>query len=415
MAAVNNAGSTPSAYWTFTNGTATPTPPAAPALTSPTNGATVNGTSLTFQWAASSGATGYQLTVLKVSDNSVLIDQSLGNVLASVQTGFPNNGTQYKWAVAAVNSAGSTPSAYCTFTNGTTGPTPPPAPVLTSPVNDVTVSGTAINFRWAASSGATGYWLTVMKVNDDSIVINKSVGNALSYTQSGFPNDGTQYKWGVAAGNSTGWTGSAYCAFTNGTAGPTPPTAPTLTSPLDEATVNGTSLTFQWAASSGATGYWLSVIRLCDNSVLVNRSLGNVLSATQSGFPNDGTEYKWAVAAGNSLGWTTSVWQTFLSGTVTTPPAAPAVISPAGGITVNGPSLDFRWTASSGSTGFRVTIIKVSDNSVMVDKYVGNVLRFTQYGFAEDGSQYRWAVAAGNSAGWTSSAWQTFISGSSSD
>ena len=122
-----------------------------------------------------------------------------------------------------------------------------------------TVTGTSVTFQWAASSGATNYWLAVVKVSDNSVLINKPVGNVTSDTESGFPNNGTQYRWVVAAGNSAGW-GSASTArtFTNGPV-VTIPAAPSLTSPADGAVVSGTSVTFQWAASSGATSYWLVV------------------------------------------------------------------------------------------------------------------------------------------------------------
>ena len=390
-----------------------PAPPSAPILTLPLSGATVSGSSINFQWASSSGAVGYWLTVIKVSDNSVLINKSVGNILSTTQAGFPNNGTLYKWAVAAGNNIGWTASVWSTFTSGANVPTPPAATPLTSPLSGATVSGSSINFQWEASSGATSYQLTVINVSNNSVLINQNLGNVLSTIQSGFPNNGTLYKWTVAAVNASGSTSSAYWTFTNGSATPTTPVTPMLTSPVSGATISGTSVNFQWAASAGATGYQLSVIKVNDNSVLINKSVGNVLSTIQAGFPNNGTQYKWAVAAVNSAGSTASAYWTFTNGVATTvSPDAPALISPAGGRTVNGVSLDFRWTASAGTTNFRVTIIKVSDNSVMVDRTVGNVLRFTHYGFANDGSQYKWAVAATNGAGWTTSTWQTFISGS---
>jgi subtilisin family serine protease len=403
VAAGNSAGwSSASTARTFTNGSVV-TIPSAPSLTSPTDGATVSGTSVTFQWNASSGATNYWLVVQKVSDNSILINKAVGNVTSSVESGFPNDGTQYRWLAAAGNSAGwGSASATRTFTNGTA-VTIPSAPSLTSPVDGATVSGTSVTFQWAASSGATNYWLVVQKVSDNSVLINKAVGNVTTDAESGFPNDGTQYRWLAAAGNSAGW-GSASTArtFTNGTAVTIPP-APSLTSPAEGATVTGTSVTFQWAASSGATNYWLAVLKASDNSVLINKAVGNVTSDVESGFPNNGTQYRWVVAAGNSAGWgSASTARTFTSGTAVTIPSAPSLTSPADGATVSGTSVTFQWAASSGATNYWLAVVKVSDNSVLINKAVGNVTSDSEAGFPNNGTQYRWVVAAGNSAGWGS-------------
>jgi len=249
---------------------------------------------------------------VKSSDNSVIVNKAVGNVTSDTETGFPNDGTAYRWVVAAGNSAGwSSASAARTFTNGTV--TIPSAPSLTSPADGATVSGTSVTFQWAASSGATNYWLAVVKASDNTVIVNKAVGNVTSDTEAGFLNNGTLYRWVVAAGNNTGWgNASTVRTFINGTA---VPPAPSLTSPGDGATVSGTSVTFQWAASSGATNYWLAVVKSSDNSVIVNKAVGNVTSDIEAGFPNNGTQYRWVVAAGNSAGWgSASATRTFTNG-----------------------------------------------------------------------------------------------------
>jgi alpha-tubulin suppressor-like RCC1 family protein len=398
LAAGNSAGwSSVSTVRTFTNASAV-TIPTAPSLTSPADGATVTGSSVTFQWSASSGATNYWLVVQKSSDNSVLINKAVGNVTSDAEAGFLNDGTAYKWVVAAGNSAGwGSASTIRTFTNGTV--SVPAAPSLTSPADGASVSGTSVTFQWAASSGATNYWLAVFKSSDNSVIINKAVGNVLFDVESGFPNNGTEYKWVVAAGNSAGWgSASTMRTFTNGTV--SVPAAPSLTSPADGASVTGTSVTFQWAASSGATNYWLAVLKASDNSVIINKAVGNVTSDVESGFPNNGTQYKWIVAAGNSSGWgNASTLRSFTNGTISVP-AAPSLTSPADGAKVTGTSVTFQWTASNGATNYWLAVVKASDNSVIINRAVGNVTSDTETGFPNNGTQYKWVVAAGNSAGW---------------
>ena len=106
----------------------------------------------------------------------------------------------------------------CSLFGGGTEPTPTPippssvlsAPTLVSPNNGATVYGTSITFQWNASPGATSYFLRVSNsaypnLDHETSFISKNVGNVLQYTASGFPDDGTDYIWGVWSGTSNGW------------------------------------------------------------------------------------------------------------------------------------------------------------------------------------------------------------------
>jgi hypothetical protein len=283
----------------------------------------------------------------------------------------------------------------------------PPVPTLVSPGDGATVSGNSINFQWSVSSGATNYWLAVLKSSDNSVVINKAVGNVTTAVETGFPNDGTAYKWVVAAGNSAGWSGSSTVRmFINGTL--TPPSPPNLISPADGVTMSGSSVTFQWSVSSGATNYWLAVFRASDGSVIVNKALGNVTSDMETGFPNNGTKYVWTVAAGNTAGWSAASWKHFTNGTLT-PPPPPIMMYPTDGAMTSGTSVTFQWSPSSGATNYWLAVRKVSDGSVIINKALGNVNVDTETGFLSNGTEYLWTVAAGNTGGWSIGAtWKHF-------
>ncbi len=87
------------------------TPPAAPVLTSPANGATAVASPVTLSWQASSGATSYNVYFGTTSTPPLATQASA----TSYNPGALSPGTTYYWSVAAVNSAGSTPSATWSF------------------------------------------------------------------------------------------------------------------------------------------------------------------------------------------------------------------------------------------------------------------------------------------------------------
>lgn len=92
------------------------------------------------------------------------------------------------------------------------------------------------------------------------------------------------------------------CELFEGETTPIGPLSPTLSSPIDGATIDGNSITFQWQASEGANEYALLVSTDRDfpeNNIFFGRSVGDVTQYTLSGFPDIGTVYYWGVRAGN--------------------------------------------------------------------------------------------------------------------
>jgi len=355
-----NGGQTPSPTPTVAP-TPTPAPnpavPPAPALVSPGNGAVVSGTSITYQWSASAGATNYWLTVSTdpTGASKIKFSSPVGNVMQYTNTGYTNNGATYYWWVSAGNSAGWSAQSQVaangySFVNGGQNPSPtptvtptpapspstaPPAPTLVSPGNGAVVSGTSITYQWSASAGATNYWLTVSTEPTGTDASKRKfsgpVGNVMQYTNTGYTNNGATYYWWVSAGNAIGWSPQSEvaangCSFINGVQGgvpsptptpittPTPapspstaPPAPALVSPGNGAVVSGTSITYQWNSSAGATNYWLTVSTEPTGSDASKRKfcgpVGNVMQYTNTGYTNNGATYYWWVSAGNAIGW----------------------------------------------------------------------------------------------------------------
>ncbi len=282
--------------------------PAAPTLTSPTDGITVSGSTLTFKWSAETRATYYLLEVNKDLNWAKATRKFFGNVGDVTQyedTNYPNDGTTYYWRVRAGNESGlSAPSESQSFVNFSN-----KSPTLSSPSDEDVVSGTSIMFKWSASSGAEHY---LLEINSSSSWEAKNrkfrdvVGNVLSQTVTDFPNDGTTYYWRVKAGKDAAWSAwSDTRSLVNGSVGTV--TAPTLTSPADNDSVSGTSVTFKWSSQTNATQYWLEVntdhVSWGRKTRKFFGNVGNNTSYNDKGYPNDGTVYYWRARAGNDGGW----------------------------------------------------------------------------------------------------------------
>jgi hypothetical protein len=87
------------------------TPPAAPVLTAPANGAAGLATPVTLSWQASSGATSYNVS-FGASSTPPIVTQTTST---TYDPGALALGTVYYWNVAAVNGAGSTASSTYSF------------------------------------------------------------------------------------------------------------------------------------------------------------------------------------------------------------------------------------------------------------------------------------------------------------
>ena len=124
------------------------------------NGASVAGTSVTFEWGAVAGATDYKL-IVNTTNNLYASGRKaslmVGNVTTYVDSGYLGNGTVYYWWVIAYASDGGH-SDYNevidngrSFTNGAGAAIGTPA--LVSPANGATVTGASVTFEWSASKG----------------------------------------------------------------------------------------------------------------------------------------------------------------------------------------------------------------------------------------------------------------------
>ncbi len=293
-------------------------------------------------------------------------------------------------------------------------------PLLISPANGSIVAGTSINYEWTPVPGSTKYWLKVWRASDGVVKFRGDIGNVTTYTDSGYPNDGTMYNWRVWPGDAGGWGPvSATWVFANG--GSVAPVIPVteasaLIAPVNFSGVAATSVNFEWGAVANATKYWLKVTRVSDGVVKFRADLGNVTNYTDTGYPNDDTLYEWRVWAGNDLGWgpVSTVW-TFLNGPGTPPipvTASSALVAPADGSNIADTSINYEWGTVANATKYWLKVTRVSDGVVKFRADLGNVTTYTDAGYPNDGTVYEWKVWAGSDLGWgpVSTIW-TFTNG----
>ena len=406
----------------------------APVLSSPANQAYLTTSTITFEWSPVSGASKYELEVTRADDGSVFRNQVVGSVYASIQYGFPNDGSQFRWRVRAGNSDGwGSWSSYRSFTSGSAYSSPAPSspspsspaaaspaassvpvpstPSLGYPAAGANVAGSSVSFQWSAVTYATKYQLEVSRSSDGYIFRNVELIDRVNTTLSGFYDDATEYRWRVRAGNDSGWSSwTSYRYFTNGTS----LVAPNLGSPASNAVVEGTAVSFNWNSVTGATRYELEVVRISDGYIFKSVPTGSNTGTTQSGFPNDGsTDFRWRVRAGNATSWGAwSAYRTFTSGSSGESLLTPTLTSPASGAVVSGSSVVFRWNPVSGATRYQLRVYQDSGQYLFKDVTLGNQTASEQFGFTRDGSQYSWQVRAGNQNGWGGwSALRSFTNG----
>jgi hypothetical protein len=392
------------------------TPPEPPVLNSPADLAAPLGTPV-FTWFASSGAAGYQFEYDDSNDFSspVFISPDgvdvSGTVISSTNYTPPaiTAGIRYYWRVRAVDAAGNWSAGWSTPFSFIVQSSLPVAPSLVSPATGY-LTNTQPVLAWnsvptgntyevqVSSSSAFSGTIFEDKIKDPGI-LNHTVETALS--------DGVWY-WRVRAINNTmgagAWSASRSFIFDS-----TPPIAPVLSLPLDNAVGIRAIPIFSWAAITTATAYQFQID---DNSDFSSPLYSSPDGITIPGTPVTTTSvqptglalvmpYFWHVRARDAAGnW--GPWSTSRTITILPPiPAAPALKSPAtAGLTANTmPS--FTWNPVSYAMNYHIQIDNLATfASPEVDKMdTGGLTAYTPPSPITPDGLYYWRVQGINAAG----------------
>jgi hypothetical protein len=278
-------------YWSFTTIVAAP---GAFAKTSPTDGATVQPTSLTLSWGVSTGATSYDYCY---STSNPCSNWKSAGMNTSVSLSLSGS-TSYYWQVRAVNAGGTTyANGVTTDWSFTTSATPPGAFAKTSPANNAPDQPINLTLTWGTSSNASLYEYCYGISNPCSNWTSSGTNTSASLT--GLSKN-TTYYWQVRASNAGGTTYAngvtTDWSFTTIVAAPG---TFSKVSPLDGTSGLSTTPTLTWGASDQASSYeyCYGITNPCSNWT----TAGSNTSISLSGLGNN-TTYYWQVRAVNAGG-----------------------------------------------------------------------------------------------------------------
>ena len=193
-----------SACSSFTTGPATLAPPA---LTSPSDGATCQGTSGTLAWSSVAGATGYTLQIGPSCECATwLYDVSATSYAYS----FLTPGTTYYWRVRTKDAC-QNPGAWSACRHFTVVSAPLASPALLSPVDGSMIERTAGTLDWTDVGGAAGYRVRIGTTCGTGTVYTIDSPTS-QYAYSGLA-DETIYYWQVATKDNCGQWGSYSACF----------------------------------------------------------------------------------------------------------------------------------------------------------------------------------------------------------
>lgn len=373
-----------------------------PELILPAEDEIISGTEITYRWKETPGATRYTLEVNSGTDwlnDGVKFLDTLDNVTEYTDTGYYNNNTTYYWRVRAGNDdTWSQWSDTGVFINA--------GPILVTPKDEEEVSGDEITFSWQSMGDDVWY---LLEVNSDpgwdpeEQKVYAELDNITSYTDSGYPEDGTVYYWRVLSVSPGGWGAhSAVYSFTSSKLNI--PDVPKLTSPDDGLTLTGEEVAFNWGAVAPAEHYLLEVNTSTDWKVEGRKFyaiLDDVTSYKDEGYPRDGTSYYWRVRAGNKAGWSAP---SEVYGFTSSIEQAPVLLSPADEAVVSGTRATLEWREASDVSYYMLDVNTSEGWEGSNRLYRGIVNNATSYEIGDlpnDGTVVYWRVRAGKDSTWS--------------
>ncbi len=259
-------------------------PNASPGIFNPANGSTLSATSVALSWYPNASASNYWVDAGSTyGGNNYLQSGPLSsNGCGLTLKNLPDNGsTVYvTWWYEIAGTWAYTEYTYTAY--GGLG-------VITSPSNGSTLTSSTQVFTWTAGADASAYWLTAGNApGGNNYYSSGNLGNVLTTTATGLPTDGSTIYVTLFTYVGGQWVYNQYSYIASGGAS----NYAVITSPTNNTEVDGTSVTFDWSAGNGASGYWLDIgSTQGGNDIYQSGALSSsTFSAMVNDMPNDGQE-----------------------------------------------------------------------------------------------------------------------------
>lgn len=333
-------------------------PPGAFNLLTPSNAASDQPVAGTLSWAASSGATQYDVYLGTSNPPTTLVSSDQAGTSYSY-AGLANS-TTYYWKVVAENGSGTTdatgsPRSFSTIV------ALPGTFNQTSPTNGAVDQAIAGSLTWQASANAATYDV-YLDTNSSPTTIVSTNQAGTSYSYGGLLNSKLYY-WKIVAKNVAGST-TATGAPWNLTTIVAAPGAFSHLSPSHGAVNQPVSGTLSWQASSNAANY--------DVYIDTNSNPTTIVSVNQAGtsYPYSGLlnskTYYWKVVAKNAAGNITASGTPWSLTTIILPPGSFAQTSPANGAINQLIAGTLTWQAAPNAANYDVYLDTNSNPTTIV-------------------------------------------------
>ena len=216
ITAKGTGGSTAGPVWSFTTAAAPVPPPASPSGPSPVSGAADVAPSTALTWAASAGASTYDVAFSTSNPpNVVSTEQSTTTYTPAAALVYA---TTYYWQITAKGTGGSTAGPVWSFTTAAAPVAAPAVPSAPSPANGSTDIAPSTALTWAASAGASTYDVAFGMSNPPNVVSTDQ--STPTYAPSAALGDATTYYWQITAKGAGGSTAGPVWSFTTIAAAP---------------------------------------------------------------------------------------------------------------------------------------------------------------------------------------------------
>jgi hypothetical protein len=345
----------------------------APQLTTPAPGATLPGSTVTFQWTGVGGVSQYVLWVGAAPGAFDLALVNAGSALTALATGLPVDGrplyVRLNWLVGTWRSADYT---YTAAPSSATAQMLAPAPMST-------LRASRVPFQWTGGRGISEYYLWVGTTAGGSDLFNQDQGTNLGTTVAGLPVDGRTVYVRLWSLFGPAWLSRDYTY----TATTSAPARAQLMSPAPGSTLSASTVPFQWTGGTGVSQYYLWVGTTDGGNDLVNRDAGTSLSATVTGLPTDGRTLHarmWSLIGGT--------WQSYAythTARATSAPGLAELTTPAPGSTLTAATVAFEWTGGTGVSHYYLWIGNAQGTSDIASQDRGTNLTGTVLGLPTDG------------------------------